>query len=141
MANGFPCPNQSCKHLFRTEEMQGVQSITCPSCKKSFAIRKPNKSSPAIQPKTPMTNPVKNQIKTEEDQGLVFESKAEIKTNISSTKKSSPKKKKNSGLSLSQVFFLGIGMFFISVSFAAFYIIGLPLLNKEIKWRLERMEI
>ncbi|MCY2942101.1 MAG: hypothetical protein NTV50_10605 [Planctomycetota bacterium] len=133
MANGFPCPNQSCKHLFRIEEMQGVQSITCPSCKKSFAIRKPNKSTPVIAPKPPVANPPKNQNKIEEDQGLVFESKSEIKTNISTTKKTLPKKNKNSGLSLSQVFFLGIGMFFISVSFAAFYIIGLPLLKKEIK--------
>ena len=80
-----------------------------------------------------MANPAKNQNKIEEDQGLVFESKSEIKTNISTTKKTLPKKNKNSGLSLSQVFLLGIGMFFISVSFAAFYIIGLPLLNKEIR--------
>lgn len=131
MANGFPCPNQSCKHLFRIEEMQGVQSIICPSCKKSFALRKPNKGTPAIPPKTPLANPSKNQNTIEEDQGLVFESKSEIKTNISTTKKALPKKKKNSGLSLSQVFLLGIGMLFISVSFAAFYIIGLPLLKKE----------
>jgi hypothetical protein len=131
MANGFPCPNQSCKHLFRIEEMQGVQSIICPSCKRSFALRKPNKSTPAIPPKAPVANPAKNISTTEDDQGLVFESKSEIKTNLSSTKKALPKKKKNSGLSLSQVFLLGIGMFFISVSFAAFYIIGLPLLRKE----------
>jgi len=76
--------------------MQGVQSITCPSCKKSFAIRKPNKSTPAIPPKTPIANPAKNQNKIEEDQGLVFETKSEIKTNISTTKKALPKKKKNS---------------------------------------------
>ena len=131
MANGFPCPNQSCKHIFRIEEMQGVQSIICPSCKKSFALRKPNKVTPAIPTKTPVANPAKNINTMEEDQGLVFESKSEIKTNLSTTKKALPKKKKNSGLSLSQVFLLGIGMFFISVSFAAFYIIGLPLLRKE----------
>ena len=131
MANGFPCPNQSCKHLFRIEEMQGVQSITCPSCKKAFALRKPNKGTPTTSPKVPMANPAKNQNTIEEDQGLVFESKSEIKTNISTTKKALPKKKKTSGLSLSQVFLLGIAMFFISVSFAAFYIIGLPLLKKE----------
>ena len=131
MANGFPCPNQSCKHLFRIEEMQGVQSITCPSCKKAFALRKPKKGTPATSPKVPMANPAKNQNTIEEDQGLVFESKSEIKTNISTTKKALPKKKKTSGLSLSQVFLLGIAMFFISVSFAAFYIIGLPLLKKE----------
>ena len=132
MANGFPCPNHSCKHIFRIDEMQGVQSIACPSCKKSFTLRKPNKSTPVIPPITPVANTAKNQNKIEEDEGLVFESKAEIKTNISTTKKVLPKKKKNSGLSLSQVFLLGIAMFFISVSFAAFYIIGLPLLKKEI---------
>lgn len=131
MANGFPCPNQSCKHLFRIEEMQGVQSITCPSCKKAFALRKPNKGTPATPPKVPMANPAKNHNTIEEEQGLVFESESEIKTNISTSKKALPKKKKTSGLSLSQVFLLGIAMFFISVSFAAFYIIGLPLLKKE----------
>jgi hypothetical protein len=132
MANGFPCPNQSCKHLFRIEEMQGVQSVICPSCKKSFALRKPTRGNPPTPPKVPVANPPKNQNTIEEDQGLVFESKSEIKTNLSTTKKALPKKKKNSGLSLSQVFLLGIAMFFISVSFAAFYIIGLPLLKKEI---------
>jgi hypothetical protein len=120
MANGFPCPNQSCKHLFRIEEMQGVQSVICPSCKKSFALRKPTRGNPPTPPKVPVANPPKNQNTIEEDQGLVFESKSEIKTNLSITKKALPKKKKNSGLSLSQVFLLGIAMFFISVSFAAF---------------------
>lgn len=132
MANGFSCPNQSCKHLFRLDELHGVQSITCPSCKKSFAIRNPSKNIPEKPPKTSAIKSIVNQNKVEETQGLVFEAKSEIKTTIPTTKKASGKKKKNSGLSLSQVFFLGILVFFISVSFAAFYIIGLPLLKKEI---------
>jgi len=133
MANGFSCPNQSCKHLFRIEELQGVQSsITCPSCKKSFAIRKQSKSIPETPTKTPVIKSAANQNRVEENQGLVFENKSEIKTTVPTSKKVSSKKKKNSGLTLSQVFLLGIAVFFISVSFAAFYIIGLPLLKKEI---------
>ena len=132
MANGFPCPNQSCKHLFRIEEMQGVQSVICPSCKKSFALRKPTRGNPPSPPKVPVANPPKNQNTIEEDQGLVFESKSEIKPSFSPEKKSPSKKKKSNGLTISQVFLLGIVVFFISVSFAAFYIIGLPLLKKEI---------
>ena len=132
MTNGFSCPNQSCKHLFRIEELQGLQSITCPNCKKSFAIRKPGKIIPEIPSKIPVIKSAVNQTKMEETQGLVFESKSEIKTIIPTTRKASGKKKKNSGLTLSQVFLLGIVVFFISISFAAFYIIGLPLLKKEI---------
>lgn len=132
MATGFSCPNQSCKYSFAIEALQGKQSITCPSCKKSFAIRKAGKSIPESATKIPAIKPVTIQDKVEENQGLVFEAKSEITPTSSASKKALPKKKKNNGLTLSQVFLLGLVVFFISISFAAFYIIGLPLLKKEI---------
>lgn len=132
MAPGYPCPNKSCNYMFPIEAMQGLQSITCPNCKKSFAVRKPSKNIPTSPTKSPGVKPVMGRDEVGENQGVVFETNPEIKSTISNTKKLPSKKKKNDGLTLSQVFFLGIGMFFISVSFAAFYIIGLPLLKKEI---------
>ena len=120
MASGFPCPNKSCNYSFRIEAMQGIQSVTCPNCKKTFAIRKPNKSSHASPSKLPIVSPPNNANVVEDNQGLVFESKSEIKPSFSPEKKSSSKKKKSNGLTISQVFLLGIVVFFISVSFAAF---------------------
>lgn len=132
MASGFPCPNKSCNYSFRIEAVQGVQTITCPKCKKTFATRKPNKSSPVVPSKVPTVSPPAINNVVEENQGLVFESKSEIKPSFTPEKKSSSKKKKSNGLTITQVFLLGFVVFFISVSFAAFYFIGLPLLKKEI---------
>jgi len=133
MASGFPCPNKSCNYSFQIEAMQGVQSITCPNCKKTFATRKPNKSGPASPSKVPKVSPPNIVNVVEDNQGLVFESKSEIKPSFTPEKKTPSKKKKSNGLTISQVFLLGFVVFFISVSFAAFYIIGLPLLKKEIR--------
>ena len=133
MASGFPCPNKSCNYSFQIEAMQGVQSITCPNCKKTFATRKPNKSGPASPSKVPIVSPPNIVNVVEDNQGLVFESKSEIKPSFTPEKKTPSKKKKSNGLTISQVFLLGFVVFFISVSFAAFYIIGLPLLKKEIR--------
>jgi len=132
MATGFSCPNQSCKHSFPIEALQGKQSVTCPRCKKSFALRKPGKSIPEAPPKIPLIKPITNQNKVAENQELIFEAKSEIITTSLTSKKALLKKKKNNGFTLSQVFLLGLVVFFISISFAAFYIIGLPLLKKEI---------
>ncbi|MFM7098521.1 MAG: BRcat domain-containing protein [Gemmataceae bacterium] len=127
MATDFSCPNPSCKQLIRLESINDSPSITCPKCKKTITLRKsPKNFAPPQKNSTPLSAMPK------ETQDFTFESKSEIKSNFRAEKKPTSKQKKSNGLTLTQVFVLGFGMFFISVSGSAFYFIGLPLLKKEI---------
>jgi hypothetical protein len=39
MANGFPCPNPTCAHVFPQNSVAGVAALTCPRCGTLFQFR------------------------------------------------------------------------------------------------------
>jgi hypothetical protein len=55
MANGFPCPNPTCQHVFSPEAVKGAASLTCPRCGSIFQFRPravgPTAPAPRPQPK------------------------------------------------------------------------------------------
>lgn len=50
MSKRYPCPMIGCQHEFTEEELAGVASVTCPSCKSVIQLRHASASPPASPP-------------------------------------------------------------------------------------------
>lgn len=49
MANGFPCPNPTCTHVFPPASVTGAMALTCPRCGTVFQFRS-GPPAPPVQP-------------------------------------------------------------------------------------------
>lgn len=129
MPTGLPCPNPTCKHLFSLEAIQGLETISCPNCKKVFSMRFADKS--GTKPSTANVSENKHPSATKPIVPAIKVTSG-IKPSSTAVKKILSKTKKSSGLTMGQVILLGFSVFFIAASCAAFYIIGMPLLKGHI---------
>ncbi len=63
MANGFPCPNPACAHVFPSDSVKGASSLTCPKCAAVFHFRGAGADAPSpdaapIKTGTPPSSPL-----------------------------------------------------------------------------------
>lgn len=50
MANGKPCPNPTCTHVFPAASIKGASALKCPQCGKAFKLKAVPKAAAAFDP-------------------------------------------------------------------------------------------
>lgn len=122
MAVGFPCPNPSCKNLFRLEDIQGLATISCPKCKKIFSMRQGGASQVAGKPAADLSQGSPLQPNT---------TPTPAASKVPNPTPGGSRKKKKPSITPFQWLFLLFGFLVIGMTVLLAIKVGLPFIKKE----------